>query len=341
MTAMAANSPASAHDEVFADVCADLSSQLDLCEEASTTALLLAPTYMTDKQGAAVNSLENLDYAATYIPAKTGWFSDTTDLFFAGVPGSNRVYVVVTGTESARDWYENAKKTPYTTVWTDGIYYIPPGHAGFRSGTINVINAALRQNEFDAGGLDCSNANGASRLTRFVCERGIGDGSGQPIDLVLVGHSRGSAIVNLTALAFDGFEIAAEGDGMTVKRQEHWPYRVAGVFGFAPPPAIYLRTDAEAGMWVPTGAPDQWAVYDRTSLDENTFLFINRNDLVPNLSLGDGVQLGHRFEYGSDGKLEYAGFHSRASIDFGAAHSSVGYCETILKASPGSVVGSC
>lgn len=321
----------------FEQVCGNLQAINDACGMAQATAEMLSPTYEADKSRRATERLRALGYAAEYIAASGGVLSDTTDVFLIAKPASNRLYVFITGTESARDWYENAKAIAYTTKWRDGYYYTPPGHAGFRSGALNVISAVLKRNEFDNASLVCNGQAAparASRVAAFICSSGVRSRPDSRVEVVVAGHSRGSAIATLIAPALAGYEIRTSdgGDSASVDKQSGWPLDFAGLVGFAPPYAIYTRTDAAAGMKLPSGAPNQWEVYEKAGIIERTLMFYNDRDIVPLLSLGLGRQIGHRFRITEARKLEYVGINSRNSVDVLQAHGSGGYCHDVLAA---------
>ncbi|HYD24783.1 MAG TPA: hypothetical protein VEB68_08290 [Croceibacterium sp.] len=320
----------------FETVCGALGAIEDACGMAQAAAELLSPTYENDKRGRGIARLEHLGYAAEYIAAGGGLFRDTTDVFLAARRGSDRLYIVVTGTESTRDWFENLKAKSYTTLWRDGYYYTPPAHAGFRSGVLNVLGAVLKRNEFDETPLTCeadgSAREGASRLTAFLCRSRVQSSPSSPVSVVLIGHSRGAAIATLVAPAFAGYEIKLDGERADVARQAHWPLAFGGLVGFAPPYALYTRTDEQAGMRLPPGAPDQWQVYGRAGILERTITFYNERDIVPQLSLGLGRQLGHRFRITDTSKIEYMGYGSPNTVSFIEAHASAGYCHDLLLA---------
>ena len=292
---------------------------------------MLEPSYADNKAVDGVAAFNALGYDATYFPARVGAFGGTTDLFLVSQAQSNRLFVVITGTESVRDWYENAKFGSYRPVYRDGQYYVPPGHAGFRRGMLNVINAGvLAINEFDEEPLDCRAPRaGASGLSRHICRYRVMRGQG-PVETVIVGHSRGAGIGILLATAFAGLEIQrpVQGVSATVARQTHWPLRLHAVIGFAPPYAVYRRADAEA----PEGIPDHWTILEDNGIIERTIWFINERDIVPSLSFGQGRHFGHRFRIQGNRRVSYDGMDWGPDTSFLGAHSSVGYCADTLAA---------
>ena len=317
--------------------CRELADIPDACGILAEASAMLGPTYEKQKRagGLAQQRLKNLGYNSQYVAAKFGSFGDLTDVFLVTQPGSQRLFIVITGTESTRDWYENAKFKPYATKWRDGYYYTAPGHAGFRSGTLNLIGALFRQNEFDTEKLNCA-ARTQSRLARFLCDPANRFDPARQVETILVGHSRGAGIALLSAPAVAGLEIVrpcrpgkdCEAD---VERQENWPLTLHAVIGYATPLALYARTDQEAGMKnLPKGAPDQWQVYGKNQLDRRIVNIINERDAVPILSVGLGNVIGHRFRIGDKpGAITYNGFGSANVASLVQAHSSAGYCHDV------------
>ena len=230
-----------------------------------------------------------------------------------------------------RDWYENAKFGSYSPVYRDGQYYVPPGHAGFRRGMLNVINfGVLALNEFDERPLNCAAPrSGASGLSRHICEHSVMRGQ-EPVETVIVGHSRGAGIGILLATAFAGLEIQrpAQGGPATVARQAHWPLTLQAVIGFAPPYAVYGRPDAQA----PEGIPDHWTILRDNEIIDRTIWLLNERDIVPNLSFGHGRHFGHRFRIQGNRRVSYDGMDWGADTSFARAHSSIGYCADTLAA---------
>jgi|GEM_PF-3660531 len=316
------------------EICAALPVK-DACDVIAEAARTLAPSYETDKKNAGEDAFRKLGYNVTYIPARHGWLQGTTDVFLASRPGSNRLFIVITGTESVRDWAENAKFGSYTNRYKDGQFYVPPGHAGFRRGMLNVVNDdVIRINEFDTNPLDCAGeARKRSRLSRHICEYGLPRSKGG-IEAVLVGHSRGAGVAMIMATAFSGLEIVRPDDNgpVKVRRQNYWPLSLNAVITFAPPYAIYRRTDREAGLTVPEGLPDQWEILEQEGIPQKTISFVNEQDIVPLLSLGLGRQLGHRFRIARSGAVTYEGRDWGPDSDLKRAHSSHYYCGDVLAA---------
>jgi hypothetical protein len=200
---------------------------------------------------------------------------------------------------------------------------------------LNVVNDdVIRINEFDSGPVDCTGqASKRSRLSRHICEYGLPRDK-DSIETILVGHSRGAGIAMIMATAFSGLEIVRpESNGPAeVRRQAYWPLKLNAVITFAPPYAIYRRSDRQAGLRVPEGLPDQWTILEREGIPGKTISFLNEQDIVPLLSLGLGRQLGHRFRIARSGAVTYEGRDWAPDSDLKRAHSSHYYCEDILRA---------
>jgi hypothetical protein len=316
--------------QTLPEACASL-PVTDACALIAEAARMLEPSYARNKAVEGVAAFNALGYDATYFAARAGAFAVTTDLFLVSRRGSNRLFVVITGTESPRDWYENAKFGSYAPAYLDGQFYVPPGHAGFRRGMLNVVNdGVVAINEFDQGELNCAApAARPSGLARHLCQYQVASGVG-PIETVIVGHSRGAGIGILLATVFAGLEIqrSAPNGPATVARQAHWPLVLHAVIGFAPPYAIYHRVDPNA----PAGFPDQWTVLRDHGILARTIWFINERDIVPSLSLGDGRHFGHRFRIRGTGEVRYDGDVWGPDTSLLGAHSSVGYCADTLAA---------
>lgn len=315
----------------------------DACAVFVESAKMLGASYAakTLKRGRpeserpAIAAFAALGYEAEYIPARAGGLQGTIDVFLVSRPRTNRLYFVVTGTESVRDWLENAKVGKYTARYADGQFYVPPAHAGFRRGMLSIINGGtLRLREFDERPLDCAKQDtGASRLARYLCAHAVADGSGRPIETVIVGHSRGAGIGLVMATALAGLQIRMPKDApASVERQRHWPLTLHAIVGYAPPYAIYSRSDAAQGMKVPPGIGDQWSILAQSGIPARTFLFLNERDVVPMASLGYGRHFGHRFRIRSTGAVIYDGEDWGPDASAGEAHSNVGYCRDVLRA---------
>ncbi|HEX8062078.1 MAG TPA: hypothetical protein VF535_02580 [Allosphingosinicella sp.] len=340
LAAAAASIPAVAAGEAprvgapLAQACASL-PVADACEIIAEATRMLDPSYRPRKATDGVAALQALGYNATYIPARAGGLQGVTDVFLASKPRSNRLYIVITGTESKRDWLENAKFRSYTSRFKDGQFYVPPGHAGFRRGMLNIVNDdVIRINEFDSAALDCSGPDRKrSRISQHICRYGLPRTRGA-VETVIVGHSRGAGIGVVTATAFSGLEIVrpVRGGPAEVKRQAHWPLSVKAVIAFAPPYAVYRSTDRQLGVEVPSGMLDQWEILSREGLPAKTISFVNEQDIVPLLSLGLGRQFGHRFRIDRHGGVIYEGGDWGPDSDLKRAHSSHFYCTDVLAA---------
>jgi len=338
IAAAAASVPAAAQapraGAPLAEACQSLPVS-DACGIVAEATRMLAPSYSGKKATDGVDAFKALGYNATYIPARAGRFQGVTDVFLASKPGSSRLYIVITGTESTRDWIENAKFRSYTSRFKDGQFYVPPGHAGFRRGMLNIVNDdVIRIDEFDSGPLDCTGEDRKrSRLSRHICTYGLPRAPGS-LETVIVGHSRGAGIGLLMATAFSGLEIVrpVRRGPAEVKRQAHWPLSVKAVVTFAPPYAVYRLTDRQLGLEVPADMPDQWEIMDREGIAAKTISFLNEQDIVPLLSLGLGRQFGHRFRIDRQAGATYEGSGWGPDSDLKRAHSSHFYCTDVLAA---------
>ncbi len=323
----------------LAEACGDLSID-DACELIAEATRMLGPTYETPKRR-GVMILNSMGFDVTYVPARHGRLQGTTDIFLASRPKSNRLFIIITGTESAKDWFENAKFGSYSPVYRDGQFYVPPGHAGFRRGMLNIVNdKVIRQNEFDKS-LKCTGPRSdRSWLADHICLFKLPQGR-KAIDAVIVGHSRGAGIGLLMATAFAGLEFTTRGNELIVDEQAAWPLDLKAVIAFSPPYAVYRMTDQQAGLPVPRGFPDHWAILQRYSLPQRAISFLDEQDIVPLLSLGLGRHFGHRFRIGRDTAITYEGFGRGLGTegdgwgldsDLGRAHSSHHYCQNVLRA---------
>jgi len=335
LTATASRAQAIAQrGEPLAAVCGRLPVE-DACNLIAEASAMLHASYAKPKESEGEAAFRALGYDATYVPAGGGLFQNRNNVFLVSKPGSNRLFIVITGTETPRDAIQDLKFKPYTMVYEDGRFYVPPGHAGFRRGTLSIIKSgALHSKEFDQAPLDCAHpADHPSLLAQYLCLNHVSSGAG-PIDAVLVGHSLGAGIAIMSATAFAGLEIKrpdALGNA-TIEAQQFWPLRLQAVIGFAPPYAVYIKSDREAGIKVPAGIDDQWKVLNRYGISDRTILFLNERDIVPALSLGQGRHFGHRFRIQVDGTVSYDGTVWGKDISMIQAHSSVGYCSDVLTA---------
>lgn len=324
--------------QTLTESCASLPIK-EACALIQDAARMLAPSYEDKKatDGKAAFEALGIGYKARYVPAKHGLFSPTIDVFLVAKQNSNTVFIVITGTESKRDWLENAKFRPYTAKYKDGQFYVPPGHAGFRRGMLSIVGSGIfKINEFDTAPLNCSQPRAkASIMSQFICEANLkGDGD-EHIQAVIVGHSRGSAIGQIIAAIVDGFEFkSGPNKTKTVDRQAYWPLRLKAMIGFAPPYAVYSKTDREAGLNVPQGVPGQWDFFKEHGYADKTILFINDRDAVPIASLGHGRHFGHRYRITGYGAVLYDGQCWGSAVSAAGAHSSVGYAKAVTDGQP-------
>jgi hypothetical protein len=344
---LAPAAPAAAQDIAagtpLAEACRHIPAVPDACALIAEATTMLAPTYRVPKQVGEAE-LRQMRYAAQYIPARWG-LRPTTDVFLVGRPASGRLFVVITGTESTADWLSNAWFRLSTGTYADGEFYGPPGHSGFRGGLRNIVQyGVLHADEFAASRRACDQpAPRRSYLAQFLCTSQI-QRDDEPVELVIVGHSRGAGIGLISATAFMGLEFrrSAAGGPVTVAPQPQWPLRLHAIIGIAPPYAIARRSDRAAGMNVPPGVPDHDAVLDQYGIPDRTILIANDRDVVPLLSFGQALHRGHLFRVRRDRSVVYermlragrAGTSQGETPDGGLAeaHSSAGYCHDILHA---------
>jgi pimeloyl-ACP methyl ester carboxylesterase len=292
---------------------------------------MLGPSY--PDVPVAVEAFRARGYNATPWTARSGRRGHANQVFLVSRTGSNRLYVVIRGTDNFGDVVQDLKAKAYTATYADGQFYIPPGHGGFRRGMLNIIGSGLlRSGEFDERPLDCGGLNArASVLAKHLCRYGMPTGPGQ-VELILVGHSLGAGIAQVGAAAFAGLEfVKVPGGTMTVARQKYWPLTLRAVVAFAPPLAVYSKTDIEAGIAVPAGIENQWSVLESHGIIGRTILFINDRDLVPALSVGYGRHFGHRFRVDRDDRVTFDGTTTARDLNVAQAHTNVGYCTAVLK----------
>jgi pimeloyl-ACP methyl ester carboxylesterase len=344
----AAAEPREARSPSLEPTCRQITDVADACTLIPEAARMLKPSYEKKKRTDGEAGFKKLGYDVTYVPARAGFLQGTTDVFLVSRPQSNRLFIVITGTEGARDWYENAKVRRFGPVYEDGQFYVPPGHAGFRRGMLNIVrDHVININEYDEGTPDCpppgtKRSSRVSALTLHLCEHKMPRGPGE-VEAVIVGHSRGAGIGMITAAAFAGEEIkrpAGKALG-SVDRQEYWPLRLHAIVVFSPPHSVYHMTDREAGVRVPEGIEDQWTVLERVGAIDRTIAFVDERDLVPNLSNGVGRNFGHRYRIDRHGKLQYEGSVWTPDADLAEAHSSHGYCRHVLGIAEGDPAPDC
>ena len=310
---------------------------IDGCDVINEAAKMLHPSYEVKDPKIGEQALIDLGYFARYVPTKAGSLQARINVFLAAQKGSNRIYIILTGTQSSRDWLENAKYHAFTATYKDGEFYTPPGHAGFRRGMLSIVNGGLfKINEYDDSGINCSALpNSASLISHFICDSGVQDGKGKPINTIIVGHSRGSAIGQIIVPIVDGFEFKSLSDGtVKVGRQNHWPLRLQALIGFAPPYAVYAKTDREVGLKVPAGVPDQWQFLKDQGYFNKTVLFIDDRDAVPLASLGHGRHFGYRYRITGYGAVLFDGQCWGPVVSTVGAHSHLGYAEAVLAQKP-------
>ena len=329
------------------ETCGDLAIA-DACAILSEAARMLAPSYAEPKSAAGERAFRALGYDSQYIAAKHGPFQPTIDIFLVSKPNSNRLFIVITGTESKRDWIENAKFSSYTAKYEDGQFYVPPAHAGFRRGMLSIVRSGIfHLNEYDAGKLTleqkCADRNNASKrdskMTAYLCDKNVGDGSGKPIEAIIVGHSRGAGIGQVIASIVDGYELRGDRNHMQVARQENWPLRLHALVGFAPPYAIHDRIDSadNAVNFPAAGIGSHWQFLKDSGIAAKTVLFVNDRDIVPLLNAGmsdsqpcgAGRQFGHRYRITRSNAIVYEGTDWGTLASIQTAHSSIGYAAAV------------
>lgn len=301
------------------------------CELLSLVSRFMLMSYASDKAGDGVDAFEALGYHASYHTAVHNALVRRPRLFFVSRSASNRVFVVFPGTEDAFDWGQNAKFGRRIDTRNDGTFYLPPGHAGFRRGMMNIIDSRIIDaREFRAGGLDCARLpETRSRLTEHVCRFDVQRSPGDRVQLVLVGHSRGAGFIQIGALAFHGLQWR---DGR-VERDASWPYDVEALFAFAPPYAIYRDPDRRP--------VDQWALLAQYGLARRAYMIIQDGDLVPtiwspfndrDIGYNQGRHFGHFIRITRDRRafvdhLPFEDHIQEWDIEF--PHSSQLYCTSI------------
>lgn len=325
----AASAQAPAPGESLATSCSKLGID-DACSIIAEASKMLGPSYMKPDAAGAVEAFRARGYDATPWKAGSRWFGHANQIYLVSRSGSNRLYVVIRGTDNFGDVVQDLKAKSYTDTYRDGQFYLPPGHGGFRRGMLNIINSGvLRMNEFDAQ-FDCGRlGRRSSLLARHLCRNGMPTGPGE-VEVVLVGHSLGAGIALVGASAFAGLEHRKVPGDMIIDGQKYWPLRLAAVVGFAPPYAVYSRTDLEAGIKVPPGYQDQWSILGKSGIIDRTILFINDRDLVPGLSVGYGRHFGHRFRVDRDDRVTYDGRTTTRDLNVIQAHGNTGYCSAVL-----------
>ncbi len=130
----------------LAEACRQL-PVIDSCNLIAEAAAMLRPSYEEDKAGAGEASFRALGYDATYVRARSSLLRPPTDVFLVSRRRSNRLFIVITGTEEMRDWISNAQFGSYSAAYNDGQFYIPPGHAGFRGGMLNINQQQCAENQ--------------------------------------------------------------------------------------------------------------------------------------------------------------------------------------------------
>jgi hypothetical protein len=298
------------------------------CDLLSLVSRFMLMSYAADKPGAGVRAFQALGYDATYLAARHGPGVQRPRLFLVSQRASNRVFVVFPGTEDAFDWAQNAKFNRYADQPADGMFYLPPGHAGFRRGMTNVINSGIIDaREFRGGSLDCTQANiHRSGLADHVCRFAVQQSPRERIQLILVGHSRGAGFIQVGATAFHGLTWR----GGQIERAANWPYDVAAIFAYAPPYAIYRAPDRPP--------VDQWAILEQYGLTRNAYMIIQDGDMVPTiwspfngqeLGYNQGRHFGHFIRITRDRRafVDYL-----PNWDIALPHNSTLYCTSIQTA---------
>lgn len=339
--------------KTLGETCNDLPVR-DACNIIIEATKMIEPSYIKNKKDDSQAAFKKIDYDSQYFKAKKGFLQPTIDVFFASKKKSNRLFIIITGTESARDWVENAKFKSYTNKYEDGQFYVPPAHAGFRRGMLSIINSDIfRLNEFDAKTDElrdkCDKIKPEdkrrrfSKMVHYLCENNVSDGSENEIETIIVGHSRGSGIGQVIATVVDGYELREDKDRkgrMTIERQENWPLSLHAVIGFAPPYAIHDRVDnAENTKNFPkSGIKSHWKFLRKEQFEHKTILFVNNRDIVPLLNAGisegrvcgEGRQFGHRYLINRNDEIVYEGMDWGKLTSISQAHSSAGYARAIL-----------
>ncbi|NNU16197.1 hypothetical protein HK107_07675 [Parvularcula sp. ZS-1/3] len=229
---------------------------------------------------------DQFDVAATYHHPGTNIFFRDPNVFLLGRPASNRVVIVLLGTEGGANPLDNLKNiraslkddSPARIPKVEGRrIYIPSGHGGFRSSARNLIQRGV----FNRRGLladvtsveelerHCADENrwrgrfnssyGTLSLADFICKNKIRpNGSREPVRVVIIGHSLGAGIAQMLAGGIHGLHweqgeddawSVVSGDSPEGSPSQRWPFDLERLYLIAPPLALYTRELVKKGCF--------------------------------------------------------------------------------------------
>ena len=149
------------------------------------------------------------------------------ELYFLSVPQSDAVTVLFVGTNDDYDWFQNLKVSNFEDVARDGEFYIFPGHAGFRSGLLQILKKGL-----------------IDELKNHVKNYNVRSACDTKIAITLLGHSQGAGLVQLSLTIFDG--LVYRGKELVTKPGHH--FHVARAYAYAAPYAVSTTVKEDSGV---------------------------------------------------------------------------------------------
>ena len=171
----------------------------------------------------------------------------------------NYVTLVFIGTEKFGDFIMDSETSGYEDNPKTDYFYIPPGHAGFRGGILNLISQHYFTN--------C--------LLKFCMTNNVPRCDGK-YKVRLVGHSLGAGLAQMAIGVTDGLRYDHT---LAIQPDKTWPFSFRNAVLFAPPYAL-SRTNKNPDCSYATGVSlEQFVERYQT----NVLNIIRDDDMVPRL----------------------------------------------------------
>lgn len=242
----------------------------------ATTAELVEIGYKDANIAVELFAKKGLD--ATYFSPHLRRVFNYPEVFILSTRKSDELIIVLVGTDSFGDWFQNMKSNNYDDVPADDKFFVPSGHGGFRLGVQNL----LKKKFF------------SEILPEHIEKFEVRSSPNSRIAVTLTGHSQGAGVAQLVAPVFDGYKWQAD----NIAKTEPWPYKVRAIYAYAPPYAV-------------TKDSDSW-VFMSTRYGDITWQVIRDSDIVPaayNMAVSRQVitnrHFGHLVRITRDDKVFY------------------------------------
>jgi len=194
--------------------------QGDTVAKLHAAAKLIEISYLEPDR--AIEKFKSGGWDVTYFAAESEtWYSwdNYPEVYLLSRPDTDQLVSIFVGTNSAEDWIENIKTNIFWDTGKKNAVYIPPGHAGYRRGVMN-----LSHGEFFTKHLP-------GHVEKYM-------DSNKVISIQVLGHSQGGGIAQLIAPALDGHIYKKK----KVKgKRDNWKLSVDTIYIFGAPYAVSKR----------------------------------------------------------------------------------------------------